>query len=122
MLVKNVIRTVEFGTYDNYADLIPLEILETKSIPNTNKIIICVEYAYVNSNETIVLWGEYLIDSVDWLSFGLEKPEPIKVLHTYEAIEYDNTIAFTGQGYGINDFCKKFNIGLTSYLRIRCVD
>ena len=122
MLVKNVIRTVEFGTYDNYADLIPLEILETESIPNTNKIIICVEYAYVNSNETIVLWGEYLIDSVDWLSFGLEKPEPIKVLHTYEAIEYDNTIAFKGQAYGINDFCKKFNIGLTSYLRIRCVD
>ena len=122
MLVKNVIKTVEFGTYGNYADLIPLEILETKSIPNTNKIIICVEYAYVNSNETIVLWGEYLIDSVDWSSFGLKKPEPIKVLHTYEAVEYDNTIAFKGQAYGINDFCKKFNIGLTSYLRIRCVD
>ena len=122
MLVKNIIKSVEFGVYENYADLIPLEILETKSIPNTNKIIICVEYAYVNSNETIVLWGEYLIDSVDWLSFGLEKPKPIKVLHTYEAIEYDNTIAFKGQAYGINDFCKKFNIGLTSYLRVRCVE
>ena len=122
MLVKNVIKSVEFGAYGNYADLIPLEILETKSIPNTSKIKVCVKYAYTSHNDTIVLWGEYEIDSVDWEVFGLEKPKPIKVLHTYEAVEYDNTIAFKGQAYGINDFCKKFNIGLTSYLRIRCVD
>ena len=122
MLVKNIIRGIEFGEYENYANLIPIEILKTKSIPNTNKIEIYVNYTYVNSNDTIALWGEYFIDSIDWLSFGLEKPEPIKVLYTYEAIEYDNTIAFKGQAYGINDFCKKFNIGLTSYLRIRCAE
>lgn len=122
MLVKNITKKVEFGTYGNYSELIPLEILDTKSIPNTNKITICVKYAYINSNETIILWDKCDIDSIDWLSFGIEKPEPIKVLHTYEAIEYDNTIAFKGQAYGINDFYKKFNIGLTSYLRVRCVD
>lgn len=122
MLIKNIVKSVEFGTYGNYADLIPCEILETKAIPNTDKIMVCVNYTYANRNDTIALWDEYNIDSIDWESFGLEKPELIKVLHTYEAVEYDNTIAFKGQAYGINDFCKKFNIGLTSYLRVRCVE
>jgi hypothetical protein len=121
MLVKNTIKSVEFGTYGNCADLIPNEILDTKTIPNTNKIMVCVNYTYTDRNDTIALWGEYNIDSIDWNSFGLEKPEPIQVLHTYEVVKSDNTIAFKGQAYGINDFYKKFNIGLTSYLRIRCV-
>ena len=122
MLVKNIVKSVEFGTYKNYADLIPNEILDTKALPNTNRIMVCIKYTYANHNGIIVLWGEYNIDSIDWASFGLEKPEPIKVLHTYEAIKNDNTVAFKGQAYGINDFYKKFNIDFMSSLRIRCID
>ena len=123
MLVKNIVKSIDFGTYNNYAGLIPCEILNTKAIPNTNKIMVCINYAYTDCNDTIALWGEYDIDSIDWASFGLEKPEPIKVLYTYEVLEYNNTVVFTGQGYGIDDFCKKHKIDyFNSYLRIRCID
>jgi hypothetical protein len=121
MLVKNIARTVELGTYGNYANLTPCEILKTEAIPNSNKIMVCVKYTHTDCNDTIALWGEYNIDSIDWNSFGLEKPEPIKVLYTYEAVKYDNTIAFKGQAYGINDFRNKYKIGFNNYLRIRCV-
>lgn len=122
MLIKNIVKSVEFGTYGNYADLIPCEILDTKAIPNTNKIKVCVNYTYANRNDTIALWGEYDIEYIDWASFGLKKPEPIKILHTYEVLRYNNTVVFTGQGYGINDFCEKYELGLNGYFRIRCVD
>ena len=122
MLIKNIVKSVEFGTYGNYADLIPCEILDTKAIPNTNKIKVCVNYTYANRNNTIALWDEYDIEYIDWNSFGLKKPEPIKILHTYEVLRYNNTVVFTGQGYGINDFCEKYELGLNGYFRIRCVD
>lgn len=122
MLVKNIARTVELGTYGNYANLTPCEILKTETIPNSNKIMVCVKYMYTDHNDTITLWGEYNIDSIDWASFGLEKPKAVKVLHTYEALNYNNTVVFKGQAYGIDDFCKKHRINcFNSYLRIRCV-
>lgn len=123
MLVKNIVKSVEFGTYGNYSNLIPCEILDTKTIANSNKIMVCVNYVYANHNNTVALWGEYNIDSIDWNSFGLEKPKLVKILYTYEVLEYNNTVVLTGQGYGIDDFCKKHRIDyFNTYLRIRCVD
>jgi hypothetical protein len=123
MLVKNIIKTVEYGAYNNYASLIPNKILDTKAIPNSNRIMVYVNYTYTNCNNTIALWGEYDIDSIDWNSFGLEKPKLVKILHTYEALDYNNTIVYSGQAYGIDDFCNKHKINyFNSYLRIRCVD
>ena len=64
-IVKNQPTQIEFGDYDNFATMTPIEILEYK--PN-DWYKVLIRWQYPNSDKTIDLWA-YNAENVDFNSF-----------------------------------------------------
>lgn len=64
-IVRNKPITIEFGCYDNFRTMIPIEILEYK--PNESYGVL-IRWQYPNSDKTIDLWA-YNAENVDFDSF-----------------------------------------------------
>lgn len=69
MIVKNQPIRIEFGDYDNFAIMIPVEILKYKP-KDYYKVLI--RWQYPNSDQTIDLW-EQDDKLVDFDSFNFNK-------------------------------------------------
>ena len=65
MIIKNQPIRIEFGCYDNFATMIPIEILEHR--PNEYYKVL-IRWQYPDSDQTIDLW-EKDDKSVDFDSF-----------------------------------------------------
>ena len=64
-IIKNKPMKIEFGDYDNFATMIPIEILEHR--PNDYYKVL-IRWQYPNSDRTIELWERY-DNNVDFESF-----------------------------------------------------
>lgn len=68
-IIKGVPIRIEYGDYDNFATMIPIEILEHR--PNEwSKVLI--RWQYPNSDHTIDLWQQS-DKNVDFESFGFKR-------------------------------------------------
>ena len=68
-IVKNQPTQIEFGDYDNFATMIPIEILEHK--PN-GWYKVLIRWQYPGEDRTIDLWHRSDED-VDFQSFGFQQ-------------------------------------------------
>ena len=68
-IIKNQPMRIEFGDYDNFATMIPVEIIEYKP-DGYYKVLI--RWQYPNDERTIELWHSTDND-VDFESFGFNK-------------------------------------------------
>ena len=69
MIVKNQPICIEFGDYDNFATMIPVEIVKYE--PNSYYKVL-IRWQYPDSDQTIDLW-EQDDKSVDFDSFNFNK-------------------------------------------------
>ena len=74
-IIKGVPIRIEYGDFDNFATLIPMEILEVR--PEGHYAGALIRWQSPTNDFTIELW-QYGIDNIDFDSFGGLREELIK--------------------------------------------